>query len=303
MKTAAINHAFLDDVVAGRVTDAYYHLGISSEDQLLERMRDVRAVVMGGSGGRMVEFAQRWSRMNDGADVIALPKEDRFVTRYCAGVLFVSHGMGMPSASIAVQEVMRLVYFLARGDLEALDRIFWVRVGTSGGVGLPAGTVVVSTEGLMADLRPYRLLQGAAGEYWFDGTFPQGVRNEIIAANAGSPIPIVTGITIATNEFFLEQFRLDGAISMETPESKMAWLRSLADRGVKNIEMEGAMFAGFLNHWGFSRFAMICVALLNRLEGDQVHATPEEMEAFNDRSGDVLFAYLASSFGVTEVKA
>lgn len=302
MKTAAINHAFLDDVVAGRVTDAYYHLGVSSDDAFLERLRGIRAVVMGGSGGRMVEFAERWSALNAGAEIIAFPKEDRFVTRYSAGVLFVSHGMGMPSASIAVQEVMRLVYFLTRGDLDALDRIFWVRVGTSGGVGLPAGTVVVSTEGLMADLRPYRLLQGAAGEYWFDGTFPKPVRDEIIAANADSPIPIVTGITVATNEFFLEQFRLDGAIRMETPESKMAWLRSLADRGVANIEMEGAMFAGFLNHWGFSRFAMICVALLNRLEGDQVHATPEQMEAFNDRSGDVLFAYLASSFCITASK-
>lgn len=302
MKTAAINHAFLDDVVAGRVTDAYYHLGVTSDDAFLEGLRGIRAVVMGGSGGRMVEFAQRWSALNGDAEIIAFPKEDRFVTRYSAGVLFVSHGMGMPSASIAVQEVMRLVYFLTEGDLDALDRIFWVRVGTSGGVGLPAGTVVVSTEGVMADLRPYRLLQGAAGEYWFDGTFPTPVREEIIAANADSQIPIVSGITVATNEFFLEQFRLDGAIRMETPESKMAWLQSLADHGVANIEMEGAMFAGFLNHWGFSRFAMICVALLNRLEGDQVHATPEQMEAFNDRSGDVLFAYLASSFGVTASK-
>lgn len=298
MKSAAINHEFLDEVVAGRTTDAYYHLGVSSDDPMLDGMRDIRAVVMGGSGGRMVEFARRWSGLNAGAEILAFPKEDRFVTRYCAGVLFVSHGMGMPSASIALQEVMRLAYFLTQGDLEALDRIFWVRVGTSGGVGLEPGTVVVSTEGLMADLRPYRLLQGAQGEYWFDGTFPKPVRDEIIAANVNSSIPIVSGITLATNEFFLEQFRLDGAIRMETLESKAAWLESLAVRGVKNIEMEGAMFAGFLNYWGFSRFAMICVALLNRLEGDQVHATPQQMEAFNDRSGDVLFAYLASSFGL-----
>lgn len=303
MKTSGINHTFLDDVVAGRVTDAYYHLGVASDDPILEPMRNVRAVVMGGSGGRMVEFAERWSRLNGGADIVALPKEDRFVTRYCAGVMFVSHGMGMPSASIAVQEVMRLVYFLKGGELDALDEIFWARVGTSGGVGLDPGTVVVSTEGLMADLRPYRLLQGDAGEYAFDGTFPVQTREEILAANADADIPIVTGITLATNEFFLEQFRLDGAICMETPESKMAWLQSLAERGVANIEMEGAMFAGFLNHWGFRRFAMICVALLNRLDGDQVHATPAQMEAFNERSGDVLFRYLAWSFGLSEPAA
>ena len=153
----------------------------------------------------------------------------------------------------------------------------------------------------MADLRPYRVIHGGR-EFVFDGTFPEAVRAEIIAANRGTGIPIVSGITLATNEFFLEQLRLDGAICLETVESKMAWLRELHARGVANIEMEGAMFAGFLNHWGFSRFAMICVALLNRLEGDQVHATPAQMEAFNERSGDVLFRYLASSFGIADMK-
>lgn len=303
MKPAGINHAFLDEVVAGRSVDVYYHLGVSSTDPILDAMRDVRAVVMGGSGNRMVEFAERWSALNAEAEVIALAKEDRFVTRYCAGVLFVSHGMGMPSASIAVQELMRLVYFLKRGDLDALDEVFWSRVGTSGGVGLPGGTVVVSTEGLMADLRPYRLLQGVEGEYWFDGTFPAAVREDIVAANADSGIPIQTGATVAGNEFFLEQYRLDGAICLETPETKMVWLHRLAEHGVKNVEMEGAMFAGYLNHWGFSRFAMICVTLLNRLEGDQVTATPEQMHEFNERSGDVLFRYLAWSFGLSEPAA
>ena len=47
--------------------------------------------------------------------------------------------MGMPSASIAVQELMRMVHFLKRGDLDAMAEVFWARVGTSGGVGLPAG--------------------------------------------------------------------------------------------------------------------------------------------------------------------
>jgi carboxyvinyl-carboxyphosphonate phosphorylmutase len=32
-----------------------------------------------------------------------------------------------------------------------MAEVFWCRVGTSGGVGLPGGTVVVSAEGLMAD--------------------------------------------------------------------------------------------------------------------------------------------------------
>ena len=287
-----INHEFLDAVMAGTQVDSYYHLGVTSADPVLERMRDLRAVIMGGSGARMDEFARLWSAEHAGAEVIAFPKEERFTTRYTAGVLFISHGMGMPSAFIAVQELMRLVYFVKGGDLAALEEVFWARVGTSGGVGLPGGTIVVTTEGVMADLKPYRLLDGGDGLLWFDGTFPRGIVDAIIAANEGSGIPITSGRTVATNEFFIEQFRLDGAIRLADAERKMEWLRWLDDNGVRNIEMEGAMLAAYMNHWGFPRFAMVCTTLLNRLEGDQVHSTPAELHEYSDRSGSVLFNYL-----------
>jgi len=295
LKTENINHAFLDGVVDGSHEDVYYHFGVASTDPVLAKLRDVKAVIMAGSGGRIKEFAQRWSELNAGSEIVAFPKEDRFVTRYTAGVLFVSHGMGMPSASIALQELLRMVFFLKRGDLAALDEVFWCRVGTSGGVGLPVGTVVVTSEGLMADLRPYRLLNGGTGEYWFDGHFPAATRNAIIAANEHTDFEIVAAKTVAGNEFFLEQFRLDGAICLETPETKMGWLRWLHDNGVANIEMEGAMLAGYLNWWGFSQFAMICCTLLNRLEGDQVTATAAQLHKYSEDSGVALFNYLAAS--------
>ncbi|HEX6887447.1 MAG TPA: uridine phosphorylase [Candidatus Nanopelagicales bacterium] len=297
MRDAHINHAFLDGVLAGERVDTYYHFGVASDDPILDRFRDVRAIVLAGSGDRIEVFARRWSAAHGGAEVIALPKEERFVTRYCAGVLFASHGMGMPSASIAVQELLRMLFFLKDGDHGALAEVFWARVGTSGGVGLPGGTVVVSTEGVMADLGPFRLLQGGTGEYRFDGTFPADVAADIAAASAGSGIPVELGRTVAGNEFFLEQYRLDGAICMETPASKQAWLEWIHREGVRNIEMEGAMLAGYLNHWGFPRFAMICTTLLDRLVGDQVTATPEELASFNERSGDVLFRYLTATLG------
>lgn len=292
MKTENINHAFLDEVVSGTAEDVYYHFGVASSDAVMEKLRGIRAVVMAGSGERMQDFAARWSALNDGAEIIAFPKEDRFVTRYTAGVLFASHGMGMPSASIAVQELMRMVYFLKRGDLGALDDLFWARVGTSGGVGLPGGTVVLTTEAVMPDLKPYRLMQGARGTYWFDGTFPAATREAILAANVGSGLEIVSGRTIATHEFFIEQFRLDGAICLETAETKQEFLEWLHDNDVTNIEMEGAMLAAYLNFWGFSSFAMICAVLLNRLHGDQVTSSPEQLHQFSEDAGEVLFNYL-----------
>lgn len=292
MKKENMNTAFLDAVLKGEYPDFYYHFGVDSNDPILKNFRDVKAIVLGGSGSRIVQFAERWSKKHKNKKIYALPKEERFVTRYCAGVLFASHGMGMPSAAICFQELMRMIYFLKDGDTKEIDKVLWCRVGTSGGVGIEGGAVVVTTEGLMADLKPYRVLNGGIGEHWFNGTFPQNIAQDIIDANKNSGLNIVMGKTIAGNEFFLEQFRLDGAICLETPESKMAWLKWIHANGVRNIEMEGAMMAGFLNHWGFSKFAMICSSILNRLNGDQITATNEELHSYNENAGKVLFNYL-----------
>ena len=286
-----MNTAFLDGVLKGEYPDVYYHLGVDSNDPILKIFKDVKAIIVAGSSGRVVKFAENWSKKRK-KKIYALSKEDRFVTNYCDGVLFASHGMGMPSAGVCIQELMRLVYFLKNGDPQEMDKIFWCRIGTSGGVGLEGGTVVVTTEGLMADLKPYRLLNGGMGEYWFNSSFPVDIAQAIINANKNSGLNVVMGKTIAANEFFLEQFRLDGAVCMETPESKMAWLKWIHKNGVRNIEMEGAMIAAFLNHWGFSKFATICCTLLNRLNGDQVTSTKEQLHSYSENSGTVLFNYL-----------
>ncbi len=293
MRLEGINRDYLDPVVRGEAVDICYHLGLSSDDPLLERMRDLQAVVLAGSGERIDGFAREWSEQRGGAEVIALPKTDRFTLRYCDGVLFCSHGMGMPSASIALQELMKTAYVIARGDLDVLDRIFWVRVGTSGGIGVPGGTVVITTEAITAALAPYRLADGRGGIIEFDSTYPRAIADELAAIGARLGVPTTLGRTLSNDEFFVEQHRLDGALAFETPDGKQAWLRDLHAQGVRNIEMEGALLAAYMNHWGFPRFAMACVTLLDRLQGDQVTASDDDLHRYTDDAGRVVLAYLA----------
>ena len=82
--------------------------------------------------------------------------------------------MGMPSISIAVQELMKLVYFVKKGDLSEMDKVFWCRVGTSGGVGLAPGSVVITTEALLPDFKPYRLFV-TGKEHFFESKFPEKI--------------------------------------------------------------------------------------------------------------------------------
>lgn len=64
---------------------------------------------------------------------------------------------------------------------------------------------------------------------------------------------------------------MDGAFCDFTENDKMEYLNKLHDFGVVNIEMECTIFAALTHHAGI-RSAIVCVALLNRLNGDQVNS-------------------------------
>ena len=65
------------------------------------------------------------------------------------------------------------------------------------------------------------------------------------------------------------QGRLDGAFCDFSENDKMEYLNKLKDQGIVNIEMESSIFAALTHHAGI-KAAIVCVALLNRLNGDQV---------------------------------
>ncbi|RVE40674.1 hypothetical protein evm_014676 [Chilo suppressalis] len=56
------------------------------------------------------------------------------------------HGIGNPSMTTVLQEVIKLMYYA-----KAKDPMF-IRLGTSGGLGIPPGSVVISTFGLSGTL-------------------------------------------------------------------------------------------------------------------------------------------------------
>ena len=68
---------------------------------------------------------------------------------------------------------------------------------------------------------------------------------------------------------FIGQGRLDGAFCSYDESDKMEYLESLRVAGVTNIEMESTCFAA-LTAMANLRSAIICVTLLDRLQGDQV---------------------------------
>eukprot|EP00937_MAST-01D_sp_MAST-1D-sp2_P007141 g7141.t1 len=96
--------------------------------------------------------------------------------------------------------------------------------------------------------------------------------------------------------FYEGQGRLDGAVCEYDEADKMAFLRRAHGAGVRNIEMEALQFAAFTQRLGI-RAAACCVTLLDRLEGDQVRASPEELGAWEAAAGDAVLAFVQQELG------
>jgi len=97
---------------------------------------------------------------------------------------------------------------------------------------------------------------------------------------------------------------LDGAFCEFSENDKMAYLEKLRENGVVNIEMESTIFAALTHHAGI-KAAVVCVALLNRLNGDQVNAPKEVMHEWQ-QVGDLQISppskntYLNISFSLPQ---
>ncbi|GFW17385.1 uridine phosphorylase 1 [Trichonephila clavipes] len=62
----------------------------------------------------------------------------------------------------------------------------------------------------------------------------------------------------------------------------MAFLKDIHSKGVTNMEMESLAFAAMCHHANV-KGAVICVSLLNRLLGDQISASKDIMEEWQER--------------------
>jgi uridine phosphorylase len=101
----------------------------------------------------------------------------------------------------------------------------------------------------------------------------------------------VLGKTMCAHDFYEGQGRIDGAFCNYTEEDKMRYLRKLSDFGVVNIEMECTIFAA-LTHYAGIKSAIVCVAFLNRLKGDQVISPKALMNEWQERPFIIISRYI-----------
>ncbi|KAF4696630.1 Uridine phosphorylase 2 [Perkinsus olseni] len=240
-------------------TDYYYHLGLDTDMDLRGIFGDVKFVVLMGSAARAELFAEAMANaiVSKGMAkpaVARLGKTERYSMYKVGPVIAVSHGMGGPSLHILVNELAKLC---DRAGI--IDSVKWIRMGTSGGCGVPPGTVVVTTQAMNEEVEPFwRCVQlGKVVKVPTDCVDMSFV--DAILESVPEGISAVKGKTMAADDFYEGQGRLDGALeTWYNEEDKMAFMKRLYDAGVRNIEMESVAMMGFCNRANITA-ACVCV--------------------------------------------
>merc|ERR1712137_558991 len=183
----------------------------------------------------------------------------------------------MPSMLIFLHEVTKLVVY-AGCDLKQIE---FLRIGTSGGIGAAPGTVVITERGVDAMLRDgYEHVELGTAKHWpanSDANLVEALYHERLDMTT----PVMQGKTMGTDDFYEGQGRLDGALMpWYSVDDKIAFLQRAHKLGVRNIEMESNAFLYFFQRTGIPA-AVLCVTLLDRLQGDQVTSTPAQLSEFS----------------------
>ncbi|XP_039746190.1 uridine and thymidine phosphorylase-like isoform X2 [Pararge aegeria] len=202
----------------------------------------------------------------------------------------VKHGMGIPSMTILLQEVIKLLSYA-----KARDPII-IRIGTSGGLNIPPGSVVISSWGLNGTLKKSYDIPVMGKIMEIPSIFDKRLNQELLhLASEEKGFSTFIGGTMAADDFYQGQARLDGPFCDYTESDKVSFLKALVELGVKNIEMEATAFAAFTREAGL-RSADVCVTVINRLEQDQVTPSKSVLLEWQERPMVIIGKYISKYY-------
>jgi purine-nucleoside phosphorylase len=172
-------------------------------------------------------------------------------------------GMGTPSLSIVVEELLRL------GAREL------VRVGTCGGIapGLKTGDLVVATAACPTDGATATYLHGEA----YAPAADFGLTRALVDAADASGVPVTTGLVASVDVFY-------------NPDADYA--QRWRDRGVLAFEMEASALFYLAARSGVRAACVLTVSdvLSEEVTSEETYLSPDELAAAVDRMVDIALA-------------
>lgn len=290
-----INSLLINDVE--RRNDYVYNLDFALTDISLEQFRGIKHVCMQGSPIRAKEFAKKLAEVFLNTDSrffepVNLFKNSLYQVYRVGSILSISHGMGNASVMTLLHSITKIMYYADNLDVS------YIRIGTSGGIDVPAGDVVVTETAYMPDLVAGYKISVLGKDTIYPTRMNHALNQSIVAAQPDNlEFMVRVGNSIAADDFYLGQARFDGAIKPKYDEQMRAeYFAKIKALNILNFEMESTALASFCERAEIPA-TMIAVTLLNRMQDDQVRATPEMLEEYSARAQRVAINYLKANCG------
>ncbi|BFZ06317.1 hypothetical protein BsWGS_09356 [Bradybaena similaris] len=265
-------------------SDYLFHLDIPLNDpEVVLKFHNVKFVCIGGTADRMEKLAVHLGQETNFRPAGDSRFDYSFTNERYSGfkvgpVFCVSHGIGMPSLSVMLHELFKLLQKANCCDVTL------IRIGTCGGIGISPGTVVISTCALTSGFEPYYVTSSLGKKLKLATVVDQHLANSLQHCRKdGDAFQAILGKTYCAEDFYQGQGRLDGAFCDYSKADQDTFLRELYDLGVRNMEMESAAVLAMTHKVGI-RAAVVCAVIVDRLQAELPTTSKEDLQTYQSNA-------------------
>lgn len=268
-----MNYTKLNPMFQKLEIDHLYHLGFDSSMDLKKQFGDIKHVILTRSFNNADtianEFTRKFYAIKDiNIQCKTIGKNERYHIHKVHNSLIVSHGIGVPSLLICLNEIVKLLWHSQVKDVK------FFRVGPSGGLGVAPGNIVIGTEAVDNTLVPVFKSIEFGQEHSYPTQFNQELANQLDSYQ--KDISLIHGKIIGGMSYYNGQARLNGAIPLNySLQDQQNYLEKAFNAGVRSFDMEATGFAGFCNQLDIIA-CEVNVVLVDRFKSDQIEISKQQ---------------------------
>lgn len=274
----------------------YLHdLGLPLNQETYDKFHGIKHIIMQGSAARAQVLAAKiaWNLIGIETNYfqpVNLFYNCRFECYRINNILSVSHGMGTISILNLLSNITKLMQFAENTNFE------YIRVGTSGGIGIDMGSIIITDIAYTPELNPEYKIVILGKTHRFSTQMNKPLNQRILKAQPSSlPFKIYVGGSIAADDFYRGQARFDGIMKLSYDEAtRQTYFKQIRAKNIYNLEMESTALAGFCQQAKIPA-TMVATTIINRLDGDQIRASTNMLQQFADNAQQVVINYLIST--------
>jgi len=227
-------------------TDYLYHLGIDSNLELVKIFGDVQWVIFTRSNqdAQLVAHTvmqKLYAIGESNFNLTPLYKTERFYFYHIRNIIIVSTGIGMPSTSICLHEITKLLVHAG------VKNASYLHIGAAAGIGEAIGNMIVNDKAVNTKFEPIFDNIECGIKRSYSSIFDDKLTKSLFAYGQRQPTLKIKIATVMTStDYYDEQARNDGfLVSDYSREEQQHYLQQAKAQGICAMNMESLLVAGF----------------------------------------------------------